>query len=74
MNIDKNMLQSLASLDDAALSAAIRMIAASSGLHLGNAEFSKTTLDALRSALRGANEADIAKAKQIFEGFKDGRK
>lgn len=74
MNIDKNMLQSLATLDDAGLSAAIRMIASTAGLQLGNAEFSKTTLDALRSALRGANDADIAKAKQIFEGFKNGRK
>ena len=74
MNIDKNMLQSLASLDDAALTAAIRMIASSSGLELGNAEFSSAALSALRSALRGADDADIAKAQKIFEGFKHGRK
>lgn len=74
MNIDKTMLNSLAAMDDAALSAAIRMIAASSGLNLGNATFSKTTLDALRGALRGADESDIANAKRIFEGFQNGRK
>ncbi len=74
MQMDKNTLASLASLDDASLSAAIRMLAASAGLSLGEGEFAKSTLDALRTALRGATDADIAKAKQIFEGFRNGRK
>lgn len=74
MQMDKNTLSALAALDDASLSAAIRMLAASAGLSLGEGEFAKPTLDALRGALRGATDADIAKAKQIFEGFKNGRK
>lgn len=70
MNIDKNMLNALASLDDKALAATIRMIAATSGLDLGNMQFDPKTLDALRAAMRGANDEDVANAKRIFEGFK----
>lgn len=74
MNIDKNTLTALASLDDAALSAAIRMLASSAGMNLGSGSFSASTLDALRKALGGASDADIEKAKQIFEGYRNGRK
>lgn len=74
MNIDKNMLNTLASLDDKSLSATIRMIAATTGLDLGNMQFSPKTLNALRAAMREANDADVTNAKRIFEEFTDGRK
>lgn len=74
MNIDKNMLNALASLDDKALTTTIRMIASASGVDLGNMQFDPKTLDALRTAMRGANDADVANAKRIFEVFTDGRK
>ncbi len=69
MKIDKNLLDQLANLDDASLSAAIRMIAASSGMDLGGTTFDANSLAALRSAMRGATDADIANAKRIFEGY-----
>ena len=74
MQIDKSMLNTLASLDDATLSAAIRMIASSSGLNLGNLQLDAKSLDALRAVMRGATDADVANVKRIFEGLNHGRK
>ena len=69
LKIDKNLLDQLANLDDKSLSAAIRMIAASSGVSLGDTKFDAASLDALRSAMRGATDEDLANAKNIFEGY-----
>lgn len=69
MKIDKNMLDRLADLDDRSLSAAIRMIAASSGIDLGDTKLDPASLNALRTAMRGATDEDIANAKSIFEGY-----
>jgi len=70
MNIDKNLLNTLASLDDASLSSAIKMIAASGGIGQGALSFDKSSLDALRSALRGATDSDIAAIKKLFDEYK----
>ncbi|MBQ5389922.1 MAG: hypothetical protein IIU58_03350 [Clostridia bacterium] len=69
MKIDKNLLEQLANLDDRSLTAAIRMIAASSGMDLSGTSFDRAGLDALRNAMRGATDADIANAKSILEGY-----
>ena len=69
MNIDKNMLSALASLDDASLMAAIRMIAASSGMDIGTS-FNGEALSSLRNAMRGATDRDIEEIKKIFESYK----
>ena len=74
MQIDKSMLNTLASLDDATLSAAIRMIASSSGLNLGNLQLDAKSLEALRAVMRGATDTDVANLKRIFEGLNHGRK
>ena len=71
MNIDKNLLNQLANLDDKALSAAIRMFAASGGIDIGNGPLDKSGLEALRVAMRGATDDDLAKAKKLFEGYKN---
>lgn len=70
MNIDKNLLNSLASLDDASLSSAIKMIAASGGMGQSAMSFDKSSLDALRSAMRGATDSDIAAIKKLFNDYK----
>ena len=69
MNIDKNLLNTLASLDDASLASAIKMIALSGGFGK-DLSFDKASLDALRSAMRGATESDIAAITKLFEGYK----
>ncbi|MBD8959706.1 MAG: hypothetical protein EGQ82_04475 [Clostridiales bacterium] len=70
MNIDKNLLETLAGLDDATLTASVRAIAAASGVDLTGASFDKAQLDALRAAMRGATDADIARAKDILKGYR----
>ena len=62
MNIDKNLLDKLAAMDDDSLAASIRAIAAASGVDLSGANFDKSRLDALRTAMRGASDEDIAYA------------
>ena len=74
INIDRNLLETLAGLDDTMLVASIRAIAAASGVDLTGATFEKAQLDALRTAMRGASDADIARAKEILKGCrKDGK-
>lgn len=68
MNIDKNLLETLAGLDDATLIASIRAIAAAGGIDLSAANFEPAQLDTLRAAMRGATDADIARAKHILRG------
>ena len=70
MNIDKNLLETLAGLDDVTLTASVRAIAAASGVDLTGASFDKAQLDALRAAMRGATDADIARAKDILKGYR----
>ncbi len=70
MNIDKNMLSQLANLDDKALLSSIRMIAAASGIDLSGTSLDASQLNALRSAMRGATDADLEYAKNIFKGYK----
>lgn len=70
MNIDKNLLETLAGLDDATLTASIRAIAAASGVDLTGARFDKAQLDALRTAMHGATDADIDRAKDILKGYR----
>ena len=70
MNIDKNLLNSFAALDDESLLLAIRTIAAQGGTDLSGIGFDKTQLAALRDAMRGATDADIAAIKNFFNGYK----
>ena len=70
MKIDKNLLAQLASLDDKSLVGAIKMIAAASGVDIGSTSFDPSQLEALRRAMRGATDEDIADAKRIFEGYR----
>ena len=69
MNIDKNLLTQLASLDDRSLAAAIKMFASSSGIVLDK-PLDKKSLDSLRTAFKSATDEDVANAKRIFEEYK----
>ena len=69
MNIDKNMLNALASLDDSSLISAIRMIALSSGVDIG-ASLDGEAISSLRNAMRGATDRDIEEIKKVFESYK----
>ncbi|MBQ9429545.1 MAG: hypothetical protein IJU41_08395 [Clostridia bacterium] len=68
MQLDQNMLNTLAALDDTALIQAVRGIAAASGLTIDPSALTHENLDLLRTSLRGATEADLARAKEILGG------
>ena len=70
MNIDKNLLASIAALDDAALAAAIRAVAASSGVDLSRVHLDAATLLGLRKAMQNATPEDLAKLQGVIEGFR----
>lgn len=70
MKIDKNMIAKLAALDDASLMDSIRMIAAASGIDIGTVTFDQAQITALRQAMLGATDDDIAHAKDILEGYR----
>ena len=70
MNIDKNLLSTLASLDDASLASAIKMIAAASGLPASSLPLDASSLASLRSAMKGASDSDISAIQKLFNEYK----
>ena len=70
MMLDKNAIERLLLLDDAALTAVIRQIAASAGVNTANLKFGKTELDNIRRALSLATEGDTSLAMDILRNFK----
>ncbi len=70
MMLDKNALERLLSLDDAALTAVIRQLAASAGVNTANLNFGKTELDNIRRALSLATQGDTSLAMDIIKSFK----
>jgi hypothetical protein len=70
MQLDKNAIDKLLTLDDRGLWGVIKMIAAQSGLSLPN-EIGSSELASLRSALGSASDADIAAASELLRAMKD---
>ena len=70
MQLDKNAIDKLLTLDDRALWGVIKMIAAQSGVTLSN-EIGSGELAALRSALGSASDADIAAASELLRAMKE---
>ena len=70
MQLDKNAINKLLTLDDAGLWAVIRMIAAQSGVSLPD-RMSAGEISAIRSALAGASDADIAAAGELISRMKE---
>ncbi len=70
MMLDRNALERLLSLDDAALTAVIRQLAAGAGVNTANLNFGKAELDNIRRALSLATEGDTSLAMDIIKNFK----
>ncbi|MBQ2862776.1 MAG: hypothetical protein IJE84_01225 [Clostridia bacterium] len=70
MQLDKNAIDKLLTLDDASLWSVIKMIAAQSGLTLSD-DIGASELAALRSALGSATDADIAAATEMLTRMKE---
>lgn len=70
MMLDKRALERLLSLDDAALTAVIRQLAASAGVNTANLHFDSAALANIRRALSLATEGDTSYANEIIKSFK----
>ncbi len=70
MQLDKNAIDRLLLLDDNGLWSVIRTIAAQSGIDLPK-KTSSADISAIRQALGGASDADIAAAAELLSKFKE---
>ena len=70
MQLDKNAIDKILTLDDRALWSVIKMIAAQSGITLSD-EIGSAELSSLRSALGSASDADIAAAGEMLRRMKE---
>lgn len=70
MQLDKNTLTKLLSLDDRSLWQAIVLIAKESGFDLSQKNIRPEDIAKLRTALSGATEKDIQKAAEQLEAHK----
>ena len=70
MTLDKNTLDMLLKLPDDQLIMIIKRLAKEKGINLGDLNIGKEQLSALRRALSGADNADLARATEILQGYK----
>ena len=70
MQLDKNTLSKMLSLDDASLWQAIVLIAKESGFDLSKKSMRPEDLAKLRATLSGASEEDIRRAAAQLEAHK----
>ena len=70
MTLDKNTLDMLLKLPDDQLIMILRRLAKEKGINLGDLNIGKEQLSALRRALSGADNADLARATEILQGYK----
>ena len=74
MNLDKNTINMLLSLDDAHLATVIRQLAASAGISTNNLNLGESELRGIRQALSMATDGDISRAAELLKGYKNGKK
>ena len=73
MKIDKKTINTLCSMPDDKLWAAVRLFASSSGISLAPRPASPRDMAKLRHALNQLTEADISRACEIMKNFKNQR-
>ena len=74
MNLDKNSINMLLSLDDARLSVVIRQLASSAGIAPNSLNIGPGELAAIRQALSMANDGDLSRAAELIKNFKNGKR
>lgn len=73
MKFDGRAMQALLALDDSALWAKIRAIAAASGITLASTPPPAAELAKIRAALGGCSQADVAGALDTIARFREGK-
>ncbi len=74
MNLDKNSINMLLSLDDARLSVVIRQLAASAGIPADSIRLGENELKGIRQALSMATDGDISRAAELIKSYKQGKR
>ena len=74
MNLDKNSINMLLSLDDARLSVVIRQLASSAGISPSSLNLGPRELDSIRQALSMATDGDLSRAAELLKNFKSGNR
>jgi len=64
MQLDRNAINRMLSLNDTQLKSLIRSLAQNSGLDLSSFNISENDVESIRRALAGATDADIARAAE----------
>ncbi len=73
MNLDRNSLNRLLSLNDLQLKAVMEKLARDSGLDLSEFNISPADIGSVRTALSGASDSDIEKIAEQLKGKKKER-
>ena len=74
MNLDKNSLNMLLSLDDAHLSVVIKQLASGAGIPAESLYLGPNELKGIRQALSIATDGDISRAAELIKSYKQGKK
>ena len=74
MNLDKNSINMLLSLDDARLSTVIRQLASSAGISPNSINLGPKELSSIRQALSMATDGDLSRAAELIKNFKNGNR
>ena len=70
MQLDRNAINRMLSLNDNQLKSLIRSLAENSGLDLSSFQISPNDVESIRRALTGATDADIARAAEQLNQHK----
>lgn len=70
MTLDKNTLDMILKLPDDQLIMIIKKLLKEKGINAGDVNIGKEQLAALRLAISGADNADLARATEILQNFK----
>lgn len=70
MTLDKNTLDMILKLPDDQLVMIIKKLLKEKGINAGDINIGKEQLAALRLAISGADNADLARATEILQNFK----
>ncbi len=74
MNLDKNSINMLLSLDDTHLSVVIRQLAQNAGIPADSLNLGSRELAGIRQALSLATDGDISRAAELIRSYKQGKK
>lgn len=74
MMLDKRSIDMLLSLDDAKLAAVIKRLASDAGIDPSGINIGPEQLSGIRKALSGATPEDIARAGELIQSLKNGKR